>query len=633
MVGTTTAMFGGVARTLTIRVARRALLALAVGVMTASGIVAADAPAHAAAVLGAEAAAPVKAWFGKLKGLKVKNASVAASTVDIAVGRGCTLRLAHPSAPPCEGATEVGDAVACWVGKRCPKEAKRAAALEAAGPLKLPWRATSDAGADAGRSVIVAARQKLEVLLAASRVDGARAILLELVGREDVRPREWFSLLPVLAATGGSTDAWKLLASKTLKPLGAERLSALRITLTMGPVAGSAAAAAVLDGDSACEWSPLASAFLTARAWEASAELAAAIRAEAPGCLDAYVIQVDAAAVLGRMEAHAEAARAALDRFGDDPATAEQLAPVREAWDLHHGDVSTTFDRLVGEVRATSPVTGKLLRSLVPVALRKEGRGDRLLALQAQAKADPTDVVATYLAGAMLRFYGDREAALPVLEQAATHLPDDRVIQRWIAADAYLLGDRAKAERALALAAAGEGKADPEVMLLVAELSRDTDPRRAQAALEQYWEATSFTLDPRSDRQIRVAALRESIKACVEPAWEPPCAGPWNLVFDARKQKDTWDQQLVEDAEKVKEWEDARSRRKTAPPKELPPGAEPKQAGHQGEALEAPAPIRGGGDTHDSRMAKEFGSKKDGKRPPGAPGDPAAGDEKEGPPR
>ncbi len=578
-------------------------------------------PAQGAPILGAEAAGPVKAWFGELDGLKVKEASIDGATITIRVSRGCVLQLDHPSAPGCDDAQPVGNAVACWVGKHCPKADKQTKALAAAGPVTLPWRETADGAGDGARGDVIAARKRLEELLATSRTEEARALLLELAARDDVRPQEWFSLVPVLAAVGGSAEAWRLLEGKELaRELGPQRLAALRIGLAMGPGAGAAAAAGLLERDDACRWAPLAGAWLTSRQWAAGAELAQAIRTASPDCLDAWLTEVDALTALGQMERHATVCKAALDRFGADGSKAEQLAPVRKAWTLHHADPTETFERLLEEARE-APISSRTLEQLVTVALRREGRAERLLSLQDAAADAPDDALLAYLAGAMLRYYGDREGALPLLERAGRALTSDATVQLWIARDAFVLGDRRKAEAALALAQGIAGKDDPAVALMTAEVTRDTDPRRAQAALEQYWQATRFALDPRSVRQQRVAALRDAIAKCVAPDAVPPCEGPWELTFDVRKQKARWEAQLAEDTEKVKEWEDAKSRRKTAPPKELPAGSDPRHAGHQGADLVAPAPILGGGETHQGRMAKEFGHKKHEAKPDGPESD------------
>ena len=63
-----------------------------------------------AAILGPDAAGPVRAWTAKLKGLQTKGTSITANTIEISLGSTCKLVLRHPRTVNCKSPTAVGDA-------------------------------------------------------------------------------------------------------------------------------------------------------------------------------------------------------------------------------------------------------------------------------------------------------------------------------------------------------------------------------------------------------------------------------------------------------------------------------------------------------------------------------------------
>ena len=145
----------------------RALAFVAVAVMSLLP----GADALAGQVLGADAAAPIKAWTGKLAGLTIDHISIDGASISVVLDSGCTLWLDHASAARCKGGAAVGNATACWDGAACPAEAGRAAALAAAGKLELPWRETSSADAAPGRDAVLAAHEAARGRLAVGDLD------------------------------------------------------------------------------------------------------------------------------------------------------------------------------------------------------------------------------------------------------------------------------------------------------------------------------------------------------------------------------------------------------------------------------------------------------------------------------
>ncbi len=575
---------------------------LAVVIGAAAVTLASGGGALAGPILGAEAAAPVKRWFSGLEGLSVQGATIAASTVTVNLAGGCALQVDHPSAAPCPSPAKVGNAVVCWVGDTCPQEPVRAAALAAAGGLELPWREADGAAAaeDPGagtRAELLKARQVATEHLQLEEYDAARAALLPLLERQDVRAMEWVSVAPLLAAVDGRAQAWKLVTQDRLAELGPALGASLRVSLLMGPRLGAAVAAALLTDDTACGYTSLSSAFVTVREYAAAGALGRAIRERDPGCFDAWAGEVEAWSILRRNEELKAAAGGALERFGDD----ERLEHIRDEFLVAAGWGDKVRERLEAEIAAGRAEAG-VLKQLLPFYIDAAGRKERKAQFEARVKAHPDDPYAAFFAGVINHYERDFAASQALLEPIVGKVADEPRLYIYLGMNAFNLGDLAKAQDYISRAERLDQK-DPDVPYCIAEIFRDSDRARAVAALDRYWAMTRFTSDLSSRKQQRVAGMREALARCVAEHTPAPCPGPWEHYFDHVRLERERMALLAADTEA------ARERRRE--------NARLKKAGRGGAG-------KGGAPARDPEGATErpAGGKWRGAPPPGAQGQP-----------
>ncbi|MDP6942992.1 MAG: hypothetical protein QF464_02485, partial [Myxococcota bacterium] len=138
--------------------------------------------------------------------------------MEVSLGQGCALVLTHPDANACPDAVRVGAARACWVGSSCPSVRVRARALSSAGPLALPWRQATASTSDL-RGRLLEVRDEVQQHLARRDLDSALRALHGVIGSRAIRPIEWISLAPLLAASGARAEAWSIASSDRLAPL------------------------------------------------------------------------------------------------------------------------------------------------------------------------------------------------------------------------------------------------------------------------------------------------------------------------------------------------------------------------------------------------------------------------------
>ncbi|MEC9073439.1 MAG: hypothetical protein VX938_13695, partial [Myxococcota bacterium] len=88
-----------------------------------------------------------------------------------------------------------------------------------------------------------------------------------------------------------------------------------------------------------------------------------------------------------------------------------------------------------------------------------------------------------------------------------------------------------------------------DVPAAVAEIFRDTDPKRALNALRTYWNQTAYQARPDSDKRRWMWPLIGALQRCISSGKEGPCMGPWEHYFD----RVALDAQEQEQAEMVAE--------------------------------------------------------------------------------
>lgn len=489
-------------------------------------------------VLGPDAAAPVQAWTAKLKGLRPTATAIQRDHIQVRLGSDCLLVLHHagPSpqgeaAPksalgPCPDAVVVGDAVACWAGDGCPAQSRRSRALNAAGPLALPWRG-ADGAASPDRARLLDLREVVQQHLLRQDRDAARKVLAGLDARSDVRPIDWLSLAPILAWAGEPRVAWEVASGERLASLGLARVAALRALLLLGPHASGAVAAALMRPDDACTMAAFSATFLSLRAYEAAGDLGAAIRGVAPDCFEAYATEAEAWTILRRLDRQKVVSEAALARFAGQP----RLIPIEEAYFVDHGKAHVVRERLEKAVTDGEAEAGALKR-LLGFYIQVEGRVERLGRFRVKADADPTDVLANFFTGVLLHYERDYEASSRYLSRVVGKVSDEPRLFIYLAMNAFNLGDRAGAEATIARAEALDLE-DPDVAYCVGEIFRDTDRPRAVRAIDRYWEMTRFTSDVKSIKQQRVWQMRLALQRCVDADTPAPCPGPWEHTFDS----------------------------------------------------------------------------------------------------
>lgn len=513
-------------------------------------------PAAAAAILGAEAAAPVSAWFRRLEGLRVESAQIQGSRVVVKLAGGCRLLLSHPSAPACSENRSVGNTLACFEGEACPDMEGRDRALAAAGDLSLPWREaegdvapTGDA-ADPNRAKLLQVRQEVGRFLETRAVDDARKAILPVLALEGVRPVEWLSILPLASAVGAGREAWGVVEREDLSSLDGGARVALAVTLLMGPDAGAAAGEIVVDAGNACPMMALATTFLTVRAPSAAGLLGAAARARDSGCFEAYAVEAEAWTRLRDWNRQKEVSEAALARFPDHP----DIAHIEEPYLLASGKGKVVLERLEArlaeQVSKGAPEPG-LLKELLSFYIEVDGRPERLAAFLAKADRDPQDAVSAFFAGVLLHYEKDYERSQRYLEPILPRFPDEPRLYIYVAMNAFNLGDQPTAEKYISKAAELDLR-DPDVAYCTAEVFRDSDRKKALSAIETYLHMTEFTADARSVKQKRVQAMRDALRKCKEESTPAPCPGPFEHEFDSVRKKAERERQLREDSERVK---------------------------------------------------------------------------------
>ncbi len=504
---------------------------LLLGLLLAVALASMSSTARAAPVLGAEAAGPVKAWYPKLKGLEVRGARIERGDVIVPLEGGCELVLSHPSAPACATHAPFGEALLCWRGEGCPSEAKRAKALEAAGPLSLPWRAAGGSGgAGTGgkvRAELLALRAEASDRLLISDHAGAKAAMAKALAFGGVRPIEWLSVLPIASRAGHGVPAWAKLDGGALAELPLATRAALHVTLLMGAAAGASAGEALLEGRTACGMMPLADAYLGIQEPRAAGRLAAAARAKDERCFAAYATEAEAWTLLRDYERQRIVSELALERFAEHP----DIARIEEPYLLAHGRGSVVLERLEARL-ARGDKTPGLLKELLSFYIVVKGRVARLARFEAKVQADPRDMVARFFAGVLHHYEKDYARSQEYLRPVMEHFPREPRLYIYLAMNAFNLGDRPSAERWITEAARLELR-DPDVPYCTAEVFRDSDRPRALAAVEQYLHMTKDTADPRSIKQKRVFAMRDALARCAVEAPPGPCMGPFEHTFDS----------------------------------------------------------------------------------------------------
>ena len=486
-----------------------------------------SAPAEAKeAVLGPDAAKPIKEWTARLKGLPLKGTRIEEGSVRVSVGKACELRLSHPDVTTCTPSEEIGNARACWLGKGCPSSSLRSASLRAAGALDLPWR-NAGSGADSERKALLELRDEVQRFLVRGDYASARNRLKGLIDRKDIRPIDWLSLAPLLAWAGESEAAWRVVSAPQLSSLGPGRLAALRALLLIGPESSRSVAEALMTPDDACAMTAFAWSFLALRRYATAGDLAASIRAKDPTCFDAYAIEVEAWTILRRLPEQKLAAEAALKRFKGD----ERLEPIEEAYFVDHGQADVVQARLEARIASGDAEAG-VLKRLLSFYIAVEGRVERLKRFRAKADANSADVLANFFAGVLLHYEKGFEASTRYLSSVIGKVSDEPRLFIYLAMNAYNLGDITSAERFISRAETLDLE-DPDVPYCISEIYRDSDRKRAVLALDRYWEMTRYTSDIKSVKQQRVWRMREALKRCLAQNTPVPCPGPWEHTFDS----------------------------------------------------------------------------------------------------
>lgn len=485
------------------------------------------------AVLGVEASGAVSRWAKDLRGLEVASIVIDKAVVTIDLGDACVLRLQHPEEASCPGAIRMGDAVVCWQGESCPQPSRRAASLDAAGPIRLPWRQTEgdgmaeDGGGDAARRSLIEARRTAQERLDVRDRDGARAILEALTRRSDLRPDDLLSILPALGSLGAGARAWEVLQQDNWSSVEPSIFALARLSLLQGPALASLSATHLLTSDNACDATSIGSAFLMTRHLYEAGGLMRVVRRLDPLCWGAYGVEAEAWAGVRDAAALGQLLEAAKERFPDEP----QLAVLEEMTWLARGEVGSVVERLEARISAGDRDPG-LFKDLLALYVREELRGEKMRRWVTRAETHPDDVVASFFAGVLLHYEKKHRRSQELLEVAGRELDEEPRLHIYRAMNAFNLGDRAQAEREITRAAELEAQ-DPDVHYCQGEIFRDQDPKRALEALRTYWHQTALSSDPESGKQRRVKAMIRSLEKCIDEGSPGPCDGPWEHRFGA----------------------------------------------------------------------------------------------------
>ncbi len=487
-------------------------------------------------VLGAEAAPILLRWAKRLEGLEVSSVPIARDRARVELGATCALILTHEGAATCPLPVELGTTTGCWEGTGCPREVVRTKALTAAGALALPWKVPpGDQAGDAARQILIAARRVAQERLDVMDPEGAREALLPLLSHADLEPADLVSVLPVLARVGGGAEAWRALDTELAPALVPGLDILLRVALLAGPDAAAAVAPIVLangGGKQACGAAAVASAYVMTQAFGSAGSLARSLRTLDPRCLDAWAAEIEAFSQLARgaeVEAAFQGARAAL---GDDPRLMELENVVLEA----RGDVRALVERLEADVAGGDRSPG-LFKKLLGFYVRQELRSEKMEHWVAEAEAKPKDAVAAFFAGVLLHYERAWERSNALLARAESELPAEPRLHIYRAMNLYNLGSFEASAASITRAESLEVQ-DPDVFYCQGEIFRDSDPGRAQRALEVYWHQTRHSSDPSSSKQKRVRGLIEALGRCIEEPPEGPCPGPWEHYPPGQKRPD-----------------------------------------------------------------------------------------------
>lgn len=485
--------------------------------------------ARAEQVLGADAAGPVKTWTSKLAGVKVERIEISKARVTIHVGPECSLVLSLPDDVVCPVARSVGNAVACWVGERCPAPEEATAALTAAGYLGLPWLDLSSGDTLAeGREddTLQRARGTLTAAMASGDHATAKKILASLLAsKKPIRAAEWPSLLATAPPLGLGRQAVEITTRPELSELGWTTLSVLRVALLRGPRLASAVGRAIVDAESACALMPIASAWLTTDPGSA-AELAAAAQKANPDCFAAWAVQIDGWTSAGNSALAMSVADSARDHFGKDP----RLDTLGDAHLLAQGRVEDVKKKLEARLGAGDR-SDELLVRLAGIYNLAEDRTERATDLARQVKERPDDVVFRFFAGVVLTGDRDFQRALEAFDGVEKAFPTLAQASMWVAIDAYNVGDLERAKGA-ASRAAKIAPDDAAIAYVEAEIMRDVDRARARRAIDRHitlLEGSGVTAGPDRDR---AEAAKRALAACGDDM-SKPCDGTWTHVFDS----------------------------------------------------------------------------------------------------
>lgn len=521
------------------------LMALLVGSLSLVGTSA------SAQVLGVEAAGALKRWTGDLRAVDVDSIAIQKSTVLVSLKGDCVLGLHHPERPGCADAVRVGNTALCWKGAGCPVSGDRPGVLKAAGALKLPWRAPVEAGpgerGGPSDDEMVAARTAAGIAFWRNAHDQARALLAPLLQRENLRTEEWMTLLPLASRAGLGKEAWSVTERSSAGDLAPGHLVSLKVTLLMGPDMGAAVARALLNQGNACSMEDLASAYVDVRAYHAAILLSEAVRQLDPDCFEAYSDESEAATRLQDLERQKRVVEAAMERFGGDP----RLGPMEEVYLMDQGKAHLVQERLEKRLK-DGDKSPSLLSELLTFYIHKEGRQDRLKGFTDRLKKEPEDHQAALFAGVILHYEREFARSQSHLDKLGDVFPEIYRVQLVMSLNAFNLGDREGAQTHIARAVELDKALptrNPDVPAAVAEIYRDTDPKRSLDALRTYWNQTVYEARPDSDKRRWMWPLIGALQRCIARDKPGPCLGPWEHYFD----RVALDAQEQEQAEMVAE--------------------------------------------------------------------------------
>lgn len=475
-------------------------------------------------VLGMEASRVMEGWVKGLSGIQVESAKIDKDHVVVDLRRSCQLRLTRAADPQCPSPLNLGETHGCLTGERCPSDAKLRRALSKAGPLSLPWRSVSPAprrSSDKVREARVLAQRRLD----ARDMEGAQRTLLPIAQDRTLRAQDRLSVLATLGVIGAGAQAWSALAETSMGSVDPALLTLSRALLLTGPGLAEPLAQALLSPENSCGAMGIASGLLAGRRFEEAARLAAAVRALAPTCFEAYRVEMTSLAAIRRHVRLGAVFDAAVAQFGEDA----RLKPLREmAW-YAADDVQAIVASLEAQVEGGDRSPG-LFKQLLSLVVREKLRAEKMKTWLARAEANPKDTVAAFFAGVLLHYEREFKRSNELLDRAELELKDEPRLHIYRAMNAFNLGDRAQAEASITRAATLETQ-DPDIFYCQGEIYRDTDRERAREALAVYWFQTELNSDPNSSKQARVRGMMTALDQCIAANTPAPCPGPWEHEF------------------------------------------------------------------------------------------------------